>query len=99
MPAEGTDVFEQGDVLTYEETKRIIALAAGMGISRFRFTGESRSCGATAVPGRVKKIPGVETWRFRRTAAARAHAEGLRDAGVDKINISIDSFDRAIFAS
>src|SRR5262249_18025684 len=101
MPAEGTDLFEKGDVLTYEELERVIAVAAGMGISRFRFTGGEPLIRRELVPflGRVKNIPGVATVAISTNGLLLAqHAQGLKDAGVDKINISIDSFDRATFA-
>jgi cyclic pyranopterin phosphate synthase len=101
MPAEGTDVFEKGDVLTYEELERVIAIAAGLGFSKFRFTGGEPLIRREIVPflGRVKRIPGVESLAVSTNGLLLAqHVEGLRDAGVDKLNISVDSFDRATFA-
>jgi GTP 3',8-cyclase len=101
MPAEGTDVFEKGDVLTYEELERIIRVATALGVSRYRITGGEPLIRRELVPflGRVKKIPGVESLAISTNGLQLAqHAEGLRDAGVDKINISVDSFDRATFA-
>jgi cyclic pyranopterin phosphate synthase len=101
MPAAGTDVFEKGDILTYEELEKVIGVAAGMGIGKFRFTGGEPLIRRELVPflGRVKKIAGVESVAISTNGLLLAqHAAGLRDAGVDKINISVDSFDRATFA-
>jgi cyclic pyranopterin phosphate synthase len=100
MPAEGTDVFEKGDVLRYEDLERIIGVAARLGMSKFRFTGGEPLIRRELVPflGRVKRIPGVASIAISTNGLLLAqHAEGLRDSGVDKINISIDSFDRATF--
>jgi GTP 3',8-cyclase len=101
MPAEGTDPFEQGDILSYEELERVIRVAAGLGMGKFRFTGGEPLMRRELVPfiGRVKRIPGVESLAISTNGLQLAqHAEGLRDAGVGKINISVDSFDRATFA-
>jgi GTP 3',8-cyclase len=101
MPAEGTDVFEQGDVLSYEDLERIIRVAAGLGMSKFRFTGGEPLVRRDLVPfiARVKAIPGVESLAISTNGLLLAnHAEGLREAGIEKVNISIDSFDRMTFA-
>ena len=100
MPAEGTDVFEKGDVLGYEELERVLRVAARLGISRFRFTGGEPLI-RRELPqfiARVRKLPGVESLAISTNGLLLAQqAEALRDAGVDKINISIDSWDRATF--
>ena len=70
-------------------------------MSKFRFTGGEPLIRREIVPflGRVKRIPGVESLAVSTNGLLLAqHAEGLRDAGVDKLNISVDSFDRATFA-
>lgn len=101
MPAEGTDLFEKGDVLSYEELERVISVAARLGMSKFRFTGGEPLIRRElpAFLGRVKRIPGVATVAVSTNGLLLAqHAAALAESGVDKLNISVDSFDRATFA-
>ena len=102
MPAEGTDVFEKGDVLTYEELERVIAIAARLGLLEVPVHG-----GRAADPARDRAVPRQgqadsrrrEPRRVDQRAPARAARRGPRGTpGVDKLNISVDSFDRATFA-
>ncbi len=100
MPAEGTDLFEKGDVLSYEQIERIIRVAVRLGVTKFRFTGGEPLVRRELVPfiGRVRQIPGIESLAISTNGLLLAqHAEGLRAAGIDKVNISIDSFRRDTF--
>jgi cyclic pyranopterin phosphate synthase len=47
---------------------------------------------------RVRRIPGVEAIGITTNGLLlEEHAQGLRDAGVERLNVSIDSFDRETF--
>ncbi len=101
MPADGTDLFEKADVLTYEDLERLIRVAVRLGITKFRFTGGEPLVRRELVPfiGRVRQIPGIESLAISTNGLLLAqHAEALRAAGIDKVNISIDSFRPETFA-
>src|SRR5262245_1465338 len=86
MPAEGTDVFEKGDVLSYEDLERIIRVAVKLGMSKFRFTGGEPLIRRELVPflGRVRRTPGVASVAVSTNGLLLAqHAEGLAAAGVE----------------
>jgi GTP 3',8-cyclase len=102
MPAEGADVFERGDVLTYEDLERVVSIATDLGIVKYRITGGEPLVRRDLVPflARLRKnVPGIRSLGLTTNGLLLAHhARGLRDAGVDKINLSLDSFKRDVFA-
>jgi cyclic pyranopterin phosphate synthase len=64
MPAEGTDVFEKAEILSYEDLERTIGIAVGLGIVKFRITGGEPLVRRELVPflGRLRKnVPGIRS--------------------------------------
>ncbi len=102
MPAEGTELFEKGDVLSYEDLERVIGVAVGLGIVKFRITGGEPLVRRDLVPflARLRRnVPGIRSLAITTNGLLLAqHAQGLKDAGVDKVNLSLDSFRRDTFA-
>ena len=96
MP-EGIEQVPMADILRYEEIAFVCAQAAGLGIDRFRITGGEplvrRDC--PALVAMLKKIPGVRRVSMSTNGVLLAeHLEALLAAGLDAVNISLDTTDR-----
>ena len=94
MPAEGIEKVPMDRILTYEEILRICRTAVGMGISRFKITGGEPLVrrGCIDLIREMKKIPGVE--QITATTNGQQPPEmiaELADAGIEGLNISLDS--------
>ena len=107
MPDELQEWLPRADVLTFPETLRLIRVGAQLGIDKIRVTGGEPLTRkgvteflreVTAVNG-IKRV-GVST---NGTLLARASCDGstvareVRAAGVDSLNISLDTLDRAVY--
>ncbi len=102
MPEEGTELFDKGDLLTYEELTEVISVAVELGITKFRITG-GEPLVRRELPvwlGALRAaVPGIRSLAITTNGLLLAqHAVALRAAGIDKVNLSLDSFDRATFA-
>lgn len=100
MP-EGYKGWEQtADHLTTEEILRIVRVAAGLGIRKFRLTGGEplvRRDILEIVRG-MSKIPGVEVIGVSTNATKLAPmAESLFESGVRTVNVSLDALDPTIY--
>jgi len=94
MPAEGIVLRRHDDILGYEETLRVVHAAVGMGIRYVRLTGGEPLArkGLTRLVAMLRTIPGLEelTMTTNGTLLA-AQAEALARAGLDRVNISLDT--------
>lgn len=94
MPAEGIEKVDMSRILTYEEILRICSAAADLGISRFKITGGEPLVrkGCTKLVCEMKKIPGVEEVTLTTNGQQLAEKiDELAEAGIDGLNISMDS--------
>lgn len=94
MPEEGLPWLRRDDLLTYEEIAQIVAAMAKMGLRRLRLTGGEplvRKDLARLV-ALLSAVPGIEDIALSTNAVLLARqAYALRDAGVARVNISLDS--------
>src|SRR4051794_13688808 len=108
MPHELQEWLAREDVLTYEETLRLIRIATELGVSKVRITG-GEPLTRRDVLGFVQRlpmIPGINdigvstngTLLARDTGAGKTMAQALREAKVNSVNISLDTLDRAVYA-
>jgi cyclic pyranopterin phosphate synthase len=108
MPHELQEWLARDDVLTYEETLRLIRIAAELGVSKVRITG-GEPLTRRDVLGffqQLPSIPGINdigistngTLLARGTAAGETMARSLSAAGVKSVNISLDTLDREAYA-
>ena len=89
------------ELLTYEELLRIVRVAVEMGISKLRLTG-----GEPLVRNNIMdfirqlgKIDGLDDVRITTNGVLlERYGQGLFDAGVTKVNISLDTLQRERFA-
>jgi cyclic pyranopterin phosphate synthase len=100
MPAEGLPWLERADVLSFEETERLVAVLAEMGVQTLRLTGgeplvrrdfPALAALLTAVPGLDEVSITTNGFLLERDAAA------LVAAGIDRFNVSVDSLQRDRF--
>ena len=97
MP-EGIKRISMDELLTYEEIAFVCAQAAELGIDSFRITGGEPLVrkGCTALVSMLKRIPGIRRVAMTTNGVLLAdHLEELLDAGLDTVNISLDTLNRA----
>ena len=94
MPLEGLPWMRRAELLTYEEIARIVRIMVGMGLTRVRLTGGEPLI-RRDLPELVKllsAVPGIEDLSLSTNAVLLAdQAEALRDAGINRLNVSLDS--------
>jgi GTP 3',8-cyclase len=102
MPAEGLDWLPGPDLLTDDELLRIVGLAVTrLGITEVRFTGGEPLL-RRGLPGIVARVAALEprpeiSLTTNGIGLARLAAP-LRDAGVDRINVSLDTLTPSVFS-
>jgi cyclic pyranopterin phosphate synthase len=99
MPEEGMTWLPRDEVLTYEEIERITRLfVERYGITGVRLTGGEPTVRAH-LPRLVAKLArlGVDLAMTTNGATLRLIADSLRDAGLRRVNISLDTLDREKF--
>lgn len=100
MPAGAVKFLPKDQVLSFEEIERFVRVASGLGVDRLRITGGEPLVRSQlpALLRRLAALPGVREVAITTNGILLAdHAQGLRDAGVDRINISLDSLREATF--
>lgn len=97
MP-EGFKDFEEPDHwLTFDETERLIGAFARLGVKRVRLTGGEPLLrrNLPELAARLSALPGVEDLSLSTNATQLAkHAQALKDAGITRLNVSLDSLQR-----
>ena len=94
MPMEGLPWLKREDLLTYEEIEQIIRVMAPMGLERVRITG-GEPLVRQDLPELVKliaKVPGIRDLSLSTNSVLLAdQADALKSAGIDRMNVSLDS--------
>jgi cyclic pyranopterin phosphate synthase len=108
MPLELQEWLPREEILTFEETLRLIRIAAELGVSKVRITGGEPLTRRDVVNfvGRIPEIPGITsiglstngTLLAREIAPGHTMASALRNAGVESLNISLDTLDPAVYS-
>ena len=102
MPEEGMQWLDRSALLTYEEIARITAAFAGMGIRRIRLTGGEPLLRKDLhlLVRRLHAITGIEDIALTTNGMLLADQAGaLAEAGLQRINISLDALDSQRFAA
>ena len=100
MP-DGVDKLEREDILTYEEFLRLAALFAQCGVDTVRVTGGEPLVrkGVEQLVKGLKAIPGIRKVTMTTNAVLlEQQLPALLEAGLDSVNISLDTLDPALFA-
>ena len=94
MPADGVPMLSHDDVCSFEELARITEACCELGVSKVRLTG-GEPLVRRGLPGLVRmlrEVPGVRELAMTTNATLLAPvAEELRAAGLDRLNVSLDS--------
>lgn len=99
MPEEGMTWLDRSEVLTFEEIERIArVLVEHAGVRSIRLTGGEPTVRAR-LPVLVKKLAdlGVELSMTTNGATLALVASDLRGAGLQRLNVSLDTLDRQRF--
>ncbi|WP_052889126.1 GTP 3',8-cyclase MoaA [Thermogemmatispora carboxidivorans] len=101
MPAEGLPWLKKAEILTYEEIERLARLAVSMGIEQIRLTG-GEPLVRRDVPDLVRRLRQIEGLRSLSLTTngvlLKQLARPLAEAGLTRINVSLDSLLREKFA-
>ena len=101
MPAEGVCKKEHKDMLTEDELITAVEAAAALGIRKVRITGGEPLVkkNILSICRRTAAVPGIEEVCLTTNGTALPHlAEALREAGVHRLNLSLDTLDPEKFA-
>jgi len=102
MPEEGIDLVPMEDVLSYEEIRDVVRVAASMGLRRVRLTGGEPLArkGLVDLVGMISALPGIEEVALSTNGIVLArHAESLARAGLSRVNVSLDTLQPERFRS
>lgn len=103
LPEGFKDYEEPVDWLRFDEIVRLLGLFARHGLRRVRLTGGEPLLRARLpeLVRQIKKaIPGIDDLSLSTNGTQLAkHAEALRQAGVDRLNVSLDTLDHRRFCS
>jgi cyclic pyranopterin phosphate synthase len=102
MPAEGLDWLSKGERLTDDELVRLASVFLGLGVRSIRLTGGEPLVHPTLVSmvSRLASLrPRPELSLTTNGITLTRSAAALVDAGLDRINISLDTLDAARFAA
>jgi len=101
MPAEGLPWLKKAEILSYEEIVRIARVAAGIGIEQIRLTG-GEPLVRRDIPELVyqlRQIEGLRSLSLTTNGILLKQLAGpLAQAGLTRINVSLDSLIREKFA-
>lgn len=101
MPEEGLNWVPRSELLRYEEIARIVKVMASMGINKVRITGGEPTIRTDIISliGAIASIPGIDDVAMTTNGHTLAKlAPALRSAGLNRVNISIDSLQDARFS-
>jgi len=101
MPEEGLDWLPRGDLLTADELVRLVSIAVTrLGVEQVRFTGGEpllRRDLVDIVAGCAALVPRPELAMTTNAIGLNTRAEALALAGLDRLNVSLDTLDAATF--
>lgn len=100
MPVDGVKWIEDNDILRYEEFLRIISAFVSLGVDKVRITGGEPLLRQGLIPflHQIKMIPGIkEVTLTTNGGMLNEYASLLQQAGVDRINVSLDTLQRERF--
>jgi len=104
MPAEifgdRYEFLPKADLLTFEEITRIVNIAVGLGVTKVRITGGEPLVrqNIEELVGMISAVDGVEDLAMTTNAyLLSGYAQKLKDAGLQRVTVSLDSLEDDIF--
>jgi len=101
MPEEGVELVPHNAILSFEQIETIAITAVRLGIDKIRLTGGEPLVrkGIVDLVARLRKIPGLKTLAITTNGTLLAPLAGqLVSAGLDSVNISLDTLDPERYA-
>jgi len=96
MPADNVEFMDRVKLLSFEELTRIATIVSKLGINRLRLTG-GEPLMRKDLPQLIRMLAGVEGINdIAMTTNAfflKEHAQSLKDAGLKRLNVSLDALD------
>ena len=100
MPENDVQFMDRREILTFEEIERFARIAAGLGVDKLRVTG-GEPLVRKDLPRLIEKliaIPGIHDLAMTTNGVLLAgQARSLYEAGLRRLNIHLDTLDRARF--
>ena len=108
MPQELQEWLPRDEILTFEETLRLIRIASELGVTKIRITGGEPLTRRDVIK-LFRQLPGLTNLRdiglstngtllTREVEPGLTMARAVRDCGFKSVNISLDTLDRAEYA-
>jgi GTP 3',8-cyclase len=100
MPAEGLPWLDRDEILRFEEIERLVSLFAGMGVRDVRLTGGEPLVRRDfpRLAAMLSAVDGIDDLSLTTNGyLLERDAEALVAAGIDRVNVSIDSLQRDRF--
>ncbi|MFD0586393.1 GTP 3',8-cyclase MoaA [Paenibacillus sp. GCM10027627] len=101
MPEDGVEFEEPSNLLSYDEIVEVVEAGASLGISKLRITGGEPLVRPRLdqLIARLSRIPGIEDIALTTNGIFLAkQAAALKAAGLNRVNISLDTLDPGRFA-
>lgn len=101
MPEEGIELVPHNAILSFEQIETIAITAVRLGIDKIRLTGGEPLArkGIADLVAKLRKIPGLKTLAMTTNGTLLAPLAGqLVSAGLDSVNISLDTLDPERYA-
>lgn len=100
MPAEGVTLVRREDILSFEEIHSLVVKAVELGVDKVRLTG-GEPLVRHGIVGLVRRLAGIQGIAdFAMTSNGvllKDYAVSLRESGLRRLNISLDSMDAERF--
>jgi len=99
-PAGFFQLLSHNDILSYEETLRVIRTGVGLGINKIRITGGEPLVRKDVCDflGKVAALPGINDISLTTNGVfLKEHLPAIKAAGIHRLNISLDTLDRRKF--
>jgi len=101
MPEEGVKLLEHDDILSFEEIVDIVKVAINFGIDKIRLTGGEPLIrnGIVTLVEKIASLDGIKDFALTTNGILlENYATLLKNAGLDRINISLDTTDPIKFS-
>ena len=101
MPEKGVQKLSHSEIISPERIKEIVEASAKLGIKKIRLTGGEPLVrkGVVDIVKMIRSVPQIEEICMTTNGITLADiAQDLYDAGLDRLNISLDTLDKEKFA-
>ena len=100
MPETGAGAAAQGELLTFDEIRRVVSAMARLGVHGLRLTGGEPMArpGCLELVGQLKRVPGIRRVAMTTNGILlRGRVAAAAAAGLDALNLSIDALNPDLY--